>query len=92
MAEMTATLLACGVVVREVKAEDAILLGSPLLPGACIDGVVAAKREELRTLADRLPLMPAHDSLFVLRNVVTTDQLLYRLRTAPCSGSPELLL
>jgi len=91
-AETTATLLARGVVVREVNAEDAILLGSPLLPGACVDGVVAAKREELRTLAERLPLMPAHDSLFLLRNVVTIARLVYTLRTAPCSGSPELVL
>ena len=77
---------------REVKAEEAILLGSPLLPGAGVDGVIAAKREELHTLAKRLPLMPAHDSLFLLRNVVTTARLLYTLRTAPCTGSPELVL
>ena len=48
-------------------------------------GVQAASRldaiSDLQTLASRLPLMPAHDSLFLLRNVVTTPRLV--LRTAP---------
>jgi hypothetical protein len=87
-----AQLLARGVDIREVKAKDAILLGSPLLPGAGVDAVLATKREELQTLASRLPLMPAHDSLFLLRNVVTTARLNYTLRTAPCFGSTELML
>ena len=73
---------------EEIELKDAILLGSSLLPG---DAAIAAKREELETLANRLPLMPAHDSLFLLRNVVTTARLLYTLCTAPCSGSVELI-
>ena len=84
-------LIARGIDLREVELKDAILLGSPLLPGEGVDAAIAAKREELETLANRLPLMPAHDSLFLLRNVVTTARLLYTLRTAPCSGSVELI-
>ena len=49
------------------------------------------KREELEILAGRLPLMHAHDSLFLLRNVVSTPRLLYTLRTSPCTGSSELV-
>ena len=34
--------------------------------------------------------MPSHDSLFLLRNVLSAPRLMYLLRTAPCTGSPEL--
>jgi len=34
--------------------------------------------------------MPSHNSLYLLRNVLTAPRLMYLLRTAPCSGSPEL--
>ena len=53
-------------------------------------GILASKREELATLASRLPLLAAHDSLYLLRSVVSTPRLLYTLRTAPCTGSVEL--
>ena len=36
--------------------------------------------------------MSAHDCLFLLRNVVTMSRLVYTLRTAPCTGSKELVL
>ena len=88
-ASTRAQLAVYGVDLREVELKDAILLGSPLLPGVGVDEVIAAKREELQTLASRLPLMPAHDSLYLLRNVVTTARLIYTLRTAPCTGSME---
>ena len=53
-AETRAQLLARGAVVREVWAEDAILLGTPLLPGARVHAALTAKRKELHTLAKRL--------------------------------------
>ena len=89
-ASTRAQIAVYGVDLREVELKDAILLGSPLLPGVGVDEVIAAKREELQTLASRLPLMPAHDSLYLLRNVVTTARLIYTLRTAPCTRSMEL--
>ena len=52
--------------------------------------MIAATMEELQTLASRLTLMPAHDSLYLSRNVVTTARLMYTLRTAPCTDSAEL--
>jgi len=35
-------------------------------------------------------LMPSHDSLFLLRNVLAALRLMYLLRTAPCCESSEL--
>ena len=61
-----------------------------LLAGRCrSSSVLASTREDLETLASRLPFMPAHDCLFLLRNV-TTPCLVYTLRAAPCTGSREL--
>ena len=34
--------------------------------------------------------MEAHDSLFLLRNVLAAPRLMYLLRTAPCTDSPVL--
>ena len=36
--------------------------------------------------------MPSHDSLYLLRNVLTAPRMMYLLRTAPCTNSPELIL
>ena len=52
--------------------------------------MLAAKKEELQRLTNRLELMPSHDSLFLLRNVLAAPRLVYLLRTAPCWDSPEL--
>ena len=79
-----------GLSLTETDLNALTLLGSPLLPGEGVDATLATKREELATLASRLPLMTSHDSLFLLRNVVSTPRLLYTLRTAPCTGSAEL--
>jgi len=35
--------------------------------------------------------MPSHDSLCLLRSVLTASRLTYLLRTIPCTGSPELM-
>ena len=80
-----------GITITETKLEDLTLLGAPLLPGDGVDAILKAKREELETLASRLPLLQAHDSLYLMRNVVTTSSLMYTLRTAPCTGSVELV-
>ncbi len=69
-----------------------ILLGAPLSAGQHLDDVLKVKRKELELLTYRLTLMPAHDSLYLLRNVLTAPRLMYLLRTAPCTDSPELPL
>jgi Reverse transcriptase (RNA-dependent DNA polymerase) len=81
-----------GITVPEVNTNDVMLLGAPLSVGRQLDLTLSEKREELQTLASRLPLMPAHDSLYLLRNVLTAPRMLYLLRTAPCTGSNELQL
>ena len=68
----------------------AVLLGAPLSAGHHLDSVLEDKRLELKRLVMRLQLMPAHDSLFLLRNVLSASRLMYLLRTAPCTGSPVL--
>jgi len=50
------------------------------------------RREELLLLSNRLQLMPAHDSLFLLRNVLTAPRLMHRLRSTLCNDSPVLPL
>jgi len=79
-------------IIPETDIHSTILLGAPLFQGAQLDNVLAAKREELQRLTERLALMPAHDALFLLRNVLSLPRLLYTLRTAPCTGSAELSL
>jgi Reverse transcriptase (RNA-dependent DNA polymerase) len=74
----------------QTASTSALLLGAPLFAGEQLDSVLRHKREELETLASRLSLMPSHDSLFLLRNVLTAARMLYLLRTAPCTGSIEL--
>jgi hypothetical protein len=91
-ADTRALFVAAGVSLRETETADLILLGSPLLPGVGVDKAIADKRSELETLSRRLQFMPAHDSLFLMRNIVSMPRLLYTLRTAPCTGSNELVL
>ena len=89
-AESRQLFAAQGLSLTETDLDTLTLLGSPLLPGEGIDDTLSTKREELATLASRLPLLTSHDSLFLLRSVVSTPRLLYTLRTAPCTGSAEL--
>jgi len=34
--------------------------------------------------------MPSHDSLYLLRKILTAPRLMFLLRTSPCTNSPEL--
>ncbi len=66
------------------------MLGAPLFKGPHLGNALALKRAELERLSTRLVLMAAHDSLFLLRNLLAMPRLLYKLRTASCINSPEL--
>ena len=79
-----------GINLPETSPAKVILLGAPLSAGQHLDAVLESKRQELQRLSQRLELMPSHDCLYLLRNVLTAPRLMYLLRTAPCSGSPEL--
>ena len=78
------------VVLPETSKSTVVLLGAPLSAGDHLDVMLHEKKQELSLLTKRLELMPAHDSLFLLRNVLTAPRLMYLLRTAPCSDSPVL--
>ena len=79
-----------GINLPETSPADIILLGAPLSAVQNLDAVLESKCLELQRLSKRLELMPSHDSLHLLRNVLTAPRLMYLLRTAPCTGSPEL--
>ena len=79
-----------GVSLPETSRETVILLGSPLSAGQHLDSILVEKMEDLRRLTRRLEFMEAHDSLFLLRNVLAAPRLMYLLRTAPCTDSPVL--
>ena len=80
------------VILPETSTSAVIMLGAPLFTGQHLDEVLKGKRHELELLTYRLSLMPAHDSLYLLRNVLTAPRLMYLLRSAPCTDSPELPL
>jgi len=79
-----------GIILPETSRSTVILLGAPLSAGQHLDSVLEGKREELQRLTRRLEFMPSHDSLYLLRNVLTAPRLMYLLRTAPCSDSQQL--
>ena len=89
----TRTLFAThNVTIPETSPSTVVLLGAPLSAGEHLDTVLDKKKQELSLLTKRLELMPAHDSLYLLRNVLTAPRLMYLLRTAPCTDSPVLQL
>ncbi len=76
----------------ESDSSNIILLGAPLSSGQNLDKVLEGKMQDLKRLSKRLECMPAHDSLYLLRNVFTTPRLMYLLRTTCCIDSPVLPL
>jgi len=81
----------CEINLPETELQDMTMLSSPVLPGPGIYDVLSRKRIKLERLSTRLAYMPSHDSLYLLRHVVTTPRIMYTLRTSPCTDSNELL-
>ena len=75
-----------GIYLAQCTTKTACLLGTPLFRDG-IDEVLAKKYNELKVMTKRLALLPAHDSLFLLRNALAIPKLQYILRTAPCFKS-----
>jgi len=80
------------IVLPETSSSTVIFLGSPISAGQHLDLIPTNKKEELQRLTRRMHLMPSHDSMFILRNVMAASRVVYLLRTAPCCDSQELLL
>jgi len=69
---------------KEVSADTADILGSPIGNTECIDKALQEKIEMLRRMGDRLDLLQSHDALLLLRHSFSMPKVLYTLRTAPC--------
>ena len=80
------------VTLPETTPSSVVLLGAPLSAGPHLDSLLEERREELQLLSRRLQFMPAHDSLFLLRNVLTASRLMHLLRSTLCINSPVLPL
>ena len=72
-----------GINLHETSPTEVILLGAPLSAGQHLDAVLESKRQELQLLSRHLELMPSHDCLYLLRNVLTAPPLMYLLRQLP---------
>jgi len=60
----------------ETSPAEVVLLGAPRSAGHNLDAILESKRLELQRLSKRLELMPSHDSLYLLRNVLTSQRLM----------------
>ena len=78
--------------IQDTDPDKVLLLGAPLSSGSNIDSVLEVKLLDLQALCTRLQLMPRHDGIFLLSNIISMPRLLYTLRTAPCMNSPILPL
>src|SRR5664279_6660582 len=76
----------------ETSQSVVVFLGAPMSGGQHLNIILHGKKEELLLLTKILELMPSHDSLFLLRNVLAAPRLMYLLRTSLCTDSPELPL
>jgi hypothetical protein len=85
--ESRALFEAHNILLPESSFSKVILLGAPLSSGQHVDSVLEEKLHELQLLTKRLEHMPAHDSLYLLRNVLTAPRLMYILRTTLCTNS-----
>lgn len=74
-----------------VSAEDATLLGSPLLDGAAMDKVLGKHIANLKTASSRLSFLQSHDALVILKHSLSLPKLLYNLRSSFCGNHPSLL-
>ena len=58
--------------------------------GNAMDSLLAARCDDLSRAADRLALLQVHDALLILRYSLSAPNLMYTLRTSPCSEHPGL--
>ena len=79
-----------GISLIQCTTKTACLLGAPLFKDG-VDQALTKKCDELKAMTRRLLLLPAHDSLYLLRNALAIPKLLYILRTAPCFSSVKLI-
>ena len=70
----------------QLKPEETILLGAPLLSGPARDNTLTKKFNEMSRLSVNLRSISAHDALIVLKYALSTPRMLHLLRCSPCYG------
>ncbi|XP_055356452.1 uncharacterized protein LOC129601615, partial [Paramacrobiotus metropolitanus] len=74
----------------QLNADNFTLLGAPMTSSACA-GFLASRTELLKKFVHRLEKLPAHYSLFLLKNCLSIPKVLYGLRTSRCYEHPQFL-
>ena len=72
------------------KPADMTLFGARVLKGPASDQDLTATIYDFTRAIDQLSLLHAHDSLTLLRNCFSMPNLLYTIKTSPCSNNPLL--
>jgi hypothetical protein len=70
----------------QVDITDATLLGAPLSSGTAMSTLLEKRRRELLKTSDRLRMLPAHDSLELLRASCGAPKLMHILRSSSSAG------
>ena len=70
----------------QLKPDESILLGAPLLSGPALDNTLTKKFNEMSRLSVNLRLISSHDALIVLKYALSTPRILHLLRGSPCYG------
>ena len=68
-----------------------LLLGAPLSLGSAMDTSLQKRLSELKQAADRLRLIPAQDSLILLKASYGSSKLTHILHSSPCTNHNILL-
>ncbi|XP_055355792.1 uncharacterized protein LOC129601093 [Paramacrobiotus metropolitanus] len=76
--------------IQLVTPETLELLGAPLTDWS-IERVLDCEISQVKKLTESLGVLPAHQSLFLLRNSMSLPRLMYILRATPCHKYPEKL-
>jgi len=85
-----AKLESYGITLPVTEMDTCCMLGSPIEPGQRLREIITEKKADLQLMASRLKYMPAHDGLYLLSKAISSNRLLYLLRTAPYYCVPEL--
>ena len=75
---------------KVMNEEELILLVAPILETS-IEMVLRRKLQDLQLMVERLELLDAHDSWFLLHHCLAIPRLMYTLRCSPCYQQREIL-
>ena len=74
----------------QLTPDNASCLGTPLLVGAVMNSLLNNMKAKLSRAFGRLSLISAHDALIILRSCLGAANMIYMLRSSPCSDHPCL--